>query len=205
MYVQSINNSMKYLLSFCYFLYLIVGKAQESIDHYFDDGGISSSTHVIKFNCFSPVNGAYTLSLEKFVGQRLSLEGGVTYLANYYRPELSDLKTWSNPELYFKTNGGLGYLTQVKLHNAMPKHLTLSRSIGMLFRQRFYELPTLEQRTHTDIGLIFGLYQDFGRRISIDYETGFMYRSYTYTRVVDQNQINGNMIGLLTIRIGMKI
>lgn len=196
---------MKYLLFLFYFLYLILGKSQESIDYYFDDGGISSSTHVIKFNCFSPVNGAYTFSLEKFLGQRVSLEGGVTYLANYYQPELSNLKTWSNSNLYFQTNGGVGYLFQGKLHNQMSNYSTLSRYFGMLFRQRFYELPTKEQRTHTDIGVIFGIYQDFGRRVSIDYETGLLYRTYTYTRIIDQNYIKGNMIGLLTIRVGIKI
>lgn len=181
-------------------------KAQTSdIDYYFDDGGISTSKNNLKINLLTPVNGAYSLSCEHFFTRKLAIEMGATYLASYYIPEISNLKGLGSADMDFQTIGGVGYIFQPKLYHQLYQSHQLQRYFSVLFRQRFYQLIENQQRTHTDMGLVVGLYQDFGSRITLDYSTGFAYRTYSYSYAMDSNDIKSNFIGILTVKIGIKI
>jgi hypothetical protein len=195
---------MKFILVTLIFFQFFVLKAQTDIDYFFEDGGLSTSTTTLKTNIFSPINGAYSLSCEKRFFSKFGLEIGVNHLSNYYYPEFSTL-TGSDPDMDFETNGGIGYFIQPKIYKEIYQSKQFKKYYGVLFRQRFYELLNHQKRTHTDIGVIVGLYQDFGGRVVIDYSTGIMYRTYRYSSLFDANDQLSNFIGVLAIKIGIKI
>ena len=192
----------------CLFLFLFgifLGKAQTEIDYYFDVGGISTSKSTLKFNLFSPVNGAYSLSLERFLTKKIAVEGGISYLANYYVPEISNLKDFPNQAMSFDTKGGWGYVLQTKYYQPIHQSRIFKKYGGLMFRQRFYELTSMQERIHTDIGVIGGVYQDFGGRFIIDYCVGLAYRGYIYEYSLYDKAQQSNFIGILSIKIGIKI
>lgn len=195
---------MKFGLVVVFFFHFFLLKAQTDIDYFFDDGGLSTSTITLKTNLLSPINGAYELSCEKRFFSEFGLEVGLNHLSDYYSPEFSDL-TGPDPKMDFETSGGIGYFIQPKIYREFYQSKQFKKYYSVLFRQRFYQLLNNQERTHTDIGLVIGLYQDFGGRVVIDYSTGILYRSYKYSHSFDTNDQLSNFIGFLAIKIGVKI
>lgn len=195
---------MKFGLFVLFIFHFFLLQAQTDIDYFFDDGGLSTSTITLKTNLLSPINGAYSFSCEKRFFSKVGLEVGLTHLSNYYYPEFSNLKGF-NADMDFETSGGVGYFIQPKIYQDFYESKQFKKYYSVLFRQRFYQLLNNQKRTHTDVGIVLGLFQDFGGRVVIDYCTGILYRTYTYSHSFDANDQLSNFIGVLAIKIGIKI
>ncbi len=190
----------RYLIILCLFLNVGVFAQSDSLDYFFDDGGISSSTKTINLHLLSPLNGTYTISLENSFTKQIGLDIGASYLTNYYHPELEFTS------VDFEPQGGFGYSLQPKVYFDIPRTKTLERYFSLLFRQKFYQVELEKSRVYTDIGSTIGLHQDFGRRLVLDYSIGIFYRSYSYSQKVNtKNYLQGSLLALVSVRVGLKI
>lgn len=172
-----------------FFLFIIFYSNQSfsqtnSVDKYFDDGGISEARNTVKFNFASLIVGDLSLSYEREIVPAFHIEAGFGLLLNYYTVELpyrfseggvnSDIV---NPM------SGYSFFVFPKMHfnlissYARSTHLLYSIGvdtyyIGLMYRARNYNLENNHHTEFNDYIFVFGLQNELWGHFVIDISYG---------------------------------
>ena len=179
----------------------------DSLDYYFDDGGLSNTNNIVKLNCTGIFYGDYTMSFERKINSFLTIEAGLglwngklifnaEYPVNIRMPIPKPTITYFfQPRFYyrFKEEGNaLEFMYSSFMYRKRKADL------------RSDSLSNYQMINFTDFFYTTGYQGYIGKRLTFDASFGF---GFTFNNYTTKNQLYGELVGtlyFLNLKMGMR-
>jgi hypothetical protein len=171
----------------------------EDVDKYFDDGGASTASNVIKFNLTSPFIKEYSVGFEKCFGDRFGIlaEVGVVRGFATYTP-------YSVSEKYYLPDATISYRIEPRVY-VFGSDAPMGLYTSVAYRFRTYNLKDYyTQHQNRDYLFSSGFQFELKNRVVMDISAGFVITKVDIQLSTgDHNEfVDGS--GNITARVGYK-
>lgn len=171
--MQNKYRFLKLLIPIIFFHSFIIAQESDTtnIFYYFDDGGISNSRNVVKFNTLSILNGDLPVYYEVALNNAFTLEVGAGILLPYYFPKLN----FFYDEDFKINNPDFGYSIWVHPKFYGKREAPQNYYIGIQYRRRNFNQDN-QEIVYVDYTFNVGMQLIMKDRLIFDYNVGVGYK-----------------------------